>query len=120
MGSMLFTIMAALAQMEHDIKRERVTDSIIKRREAGKNLGGRPHRVTASQIRSAVRLVKGGAPAAQVARDLGMSRATFYRRSRAQAEYCGVRRQKRACFGWIARGNWLRFRVTRWLRIPEI
>jgi DNA invertase Pin-like site-specific DNA recombinase len=81
MGSMLFTIMAALAQMEHEIKRERVTDSIIKRREAGKDLGGRPRRVTDSQIRSAVRLVKGGEPAAQVARDLGMSRATFYRRS---------------------------------------
>ncbi|MGD9430740.1 recombinase family protein [Arthrobacter russicus] len=82
MGSMLFTIMAALAQMEHDIKRERVTDSISKRREAGKDLGGRPRRVTDSQIRSAVRLVEGGDPAAQVARDLGMSRATFYRRSR--------------------------------------
>jgi DNA invertase Pin-like site-specific DNA recombinase len=85
MGSMLFTIMAALAQMEHEIKRERVTDSIIKRREAGKDLGGRPRRVTDSQIRTAVRLVQGGEPAAQVARDLGMSRATFYRRSRAFA-----------------------------------
>ncbi|MCY1227885.1 DNA-invertase hin [compost metagenome] len=83
MGSMLFTIMAALAQMEHEIKRERVTDSILKRREAGKDLGGRPRRVTDSQIRTAVRLVQGGEPAAQVARDLGMSRATFYRRSRA-------------------------------------
>jgi DNA invertase Pin-like site-specific DNA recombinase len=82
MGSMLFTIMAALAQMEHEIKRERVTDSISKRREAGRALGGRPRRVTDSQIRSAVRLVKSGEPAAQVARDLGMSRATFYRRSR--------------------------------------
>jgi DNA invertase Pin-like site-specific DNA recombinase len=79
---MLFTIMAALAQMEHEIKRERVTDSISKRREAGKDLGGRPRRITESQIRSAVRLVEGGEPA-QVARDLGMSRATFYRRSRA-------------------------------------
>lgn len=85
-GSMLFTIMAALAQMEHEIKRERITDSISKRREAGKDLGGRPRRVTDSQIRSAVRLVKGGEPAAQVARDLGMSRATFYRRSRALAD----------------------------------
>ncbi|MDQ0864952.1 DNA invertase Pin-like site-specific DNA recombinase [Arthrobacter globiformis] len=28
-------------------------------------------------------VVEGGDPAAQVARDLGMSRATFYRRSRA-------------------------------------
>lgn len=83
MGSMLFTIMAALAQMEHEIKRERVTDSISKRREAGKDLGGRPRRITDSQIRSALRLVESGEPAAQVARDLGMSRATFYRRSRA-------------------------------------
>lgn len=83
MGSMLFTIMAALGQMEHEIKRERVTDSISKRRAAGKDLGGRPRRVTDSQIKSAVRLVDSGEPAAQVARDLGMSRATFYRRSRA-------------------------------------
>lgn len=82
MGSMLFTIMAALAQMEYEIKRERVTDSIEKRRTAGLGLGGRPRRVTDSQIRTAVRLVQDGEPAAQVARDLGMSRATFYRRSR--------------------------------------
>jgi DNA invertase Pin-like site-specific DNA recombinase len=86
MGSMLFTIMAALGQMEHDIKRERIIDSVSKRRDAGKDLGGRPQRVTDSQIRSAVRLVKSGDPAAQVARDLGMSRATFYRRSRALAD----------------------------------
>lgn len=83
MGAMLFTIMAALAQMEHEIKSERVTDSITKRRGAGHNLGGRPQRITDSQIRNALHLVKAGQPAAQVARDLGMSRATFYRRSRA-------------------------------------
>jgi DNA invertase Pin-like site-specific DNA recombinase len=86
MGSMLFTIMAALAQMEHDIKRERIIDSISKRRAAGKNLGGRPRRITDSQVRSAMRLVEAGEPAAQVARDLGMSRATFYRRSRSLTE----------------------------------
>ena len=39
MGLMLLTIMAALEQMEHEIKRERVVDSITKRREAGKDLG---------------------------------------------------------------------------------
>jgi len=81
-GSMLFTIMAALAQMEHEIKRERVTDSINKRREAGQDLGGRPRRITDSKVRSALRLIEGGDPAAQVARDLGMSRATLYRRSK--------------------------------------
>lgn len=62
-----------LVQMKHEIKRERVTGSISKRREAGKDLGSGPRRVTDSQIRSAVRLVKGGDPAAQVARDFGMS-----------------------------------------------
>ncbi|MGO1532289.1 MAG: recombinase family protein [Microbacterium sp.] len=83
MGSMLFTVMAALAQMEHQIKRERIVDSISKRRNAGKDLGGRRQRLTDSQIRNALHLVQSGQPAAQVARDLGMSRATFYRRSRA-------------------------------------
>ncbi|MGC5225461.1 recombinase family protein [Micromonospora sp. DT81.3] len=86
MGSMLFTIMAALAQMEHDIKRERIIDSISKRRDAGKDLGGRPRRITDSQIRNALHLVQSGQSAAQVARDLGMSRATFYRRSHDLAE----------------------------------
>jgi DNA invertase Pin-like site-specific DNA recombinase len=82
MGSMLFTIMATLAQMELEIKRERIVDSVSKRREAGKDLGGRRQSISDSQIRNALRLVKSGEPAAQVARDLGMSRATFYRRSR--------------------------------------
>ena len=67
MGSMLFAIMATLAQMEHEIKRERIIDSVSKRRDAGKALSGRPQRVTDSQIRSAIRLVDGGDPAAQVA-----------------------------------------------------
>ena len=80
---MLFTIMAALGQMEHEIKRERVVDSIAKRRAAGKDLGGRPRIITDSQIRNASRLTESGQTTAQVALDLGMSRATFYRRARA-------------------------------------
>ncbi|TFC87778.1 recombinase family protein [Cryobacterium sp. TMT4-31] len=82
MGSMLFTVLAALGQMEHEIKRERVLDSIDRRRKAGKNLGGRPRRITNRQIRNANRLIEAGEPTAQVARDFGMSRATFYRRAR--------------------------------------
>lgn len=83
MGSMVFTVMAALAQMELDIKRERINDSVTKRRNAGGDLGGRPQKVTDRQIQNALKLVDGGAPAAQVLRDLGMSRSTFYRRARA-------------------------------------
>lgn len=82
MGSMVFTVMAALAQMELEIKRERNTDSVAKRRAAGKDLGGRRPTFTDSQIRSALRLIQGGEPATQVARDMGMSRATLYRRIR--------------------------------------
>ena len=82
MGSMVFTVMAALAQMELEIKRERITDSVAKRRAAGQDLGGRRPTFTESQIRSAAHLVESGQPATQVARDLGMSRATLYRRIR--------------------------------------
>lgn len=83
MGAMVFTVMAALGQMELEIKRERITDSVSKRRAAGKNLGGRTERFSESQIRSAARLIESGEPAAQVARNLGMSRATLYRRMEA-------------------------------------
>lgn len=79
-GQMVFTVMAALGQMELDIKRERINDSVSKRRAAGKDLGGRKPQVTDSQVKNAVRLIESGEPAAHVARDLGMSRATLYRR----------------------------------------
>lgn len=80
MGAMVFTVMAALAQMELDIKRERITDSVTKRRAAGKDLGGRRQQFTPSQIQNAKRLLATGEPATQIAKDLGMSRATLYRR----------------------------------------
>jgi DNA invertase Pin-like site-specific DNA recombinase len=85
MGSMVFTVMSALAQMELDIKRERVTDSVAKRRSAGGDLGGRPQKVSDRQIRNALRLIDGGEAAAGVLRDLGLSRSTFYRRAREMA-----------------------------------
>lgn len=44
MGSMVFTVMAALSQMELEIKRERVNDSNSKRRAAGMDLVGSPGR----------------------------------------------------------------------------
>ncbi|WP_374231382.1 recombinase family protein [Frigoribacterium faeni] len=80
MGSMVFSVMAALAQMELEIKRERVRDSVSKRRQTGSDLGGRRLMFTDSQIRSAIRLLNAGHSPSQVARDFGMSRATLYRR----------------------------------------
>jgi DNA invertase Pin-like site-specific DNA recombinase len=86
MGGMVFTVMAALGQMELEIKRERINDSVSKRRAAGKDLGGRKAQFTDSQVRNAARLIESGEPATQVARDLGMSRATLYRRMDALAQ----------------------------------
>jgi DNA invertase Pin-like site-specific DNA recombinase len=80
MDSRVFTVMAALAQTELEIKPERITDSVAKRRAAGKDLGGRRETFTASQIRSAVHRIDAGEPTTAIARDLGMSRATLYRR----------------------------------------
>ena len=70
MGSMVFTVIAALAQMELEIKRERITDSVAKRRAASKDLGGRRQTFTDSLIHNALRLIEGGEP------------ATLYRRIR--------------------------------------
>lgn len=80
MGAMIFTVMAGLAQMELDIKRERINDSVTKRRAAGGDLGGRRQTITDERIRYAQTLIAKGEPAAKVARELGMSRATLYRR----------------------------------------
>ncbi|MEX5272185.1 helix-turn-helix domain-containing protein [Kocuria sp. CPCC 205290] len=75
-------VMAATDPMELEIERERVTGSVAERWAAGKDLGGRRPIFTDSQIRAAVRWIDAGEPATQVARDLGMSRATLYRRIR--------------------------------------
>lgn len=48
MNSMVFTVMAALAPMELEIKRERSTDTAAKRRAAGKDIGGRRQTFTDS------------------------------------------------------------------------
>jgi DNA invertase Pin-like site-specific DNA recombinase len=81
MGSMVFTVMSALAQMELDIRRERINDSVSKRRAAGGDFGGRPQKVSDWQIQNALRLIDVGEAAAGVLRDLGWSRSTFNRRA---------------------------------------
>jgi DNA invertase Pin-like site-specific DNA recombinase len=48
MGSMVFMVLAVLAEMELAIKPERITDSVSQRRAAGKDLDGR-QRLTSSE-----------------------------------------------------------------------
>jgi DNA invertase Pin-like site-specific DNA recombinase len=80
MGAMMFTVMTALAQMEHSIKTERIQDSVAKRKAKGGDLGGRRETIAEATIRNAMTLIDAGKPAAQVAREIGISRATLYRR----------------------------------------
>lgn len=79
-GGKVFNIMAALAPMELEIKRERITDSVSKRHAAGKDLGGR--RASSPAVRSGTQAgsSREANPPTHLARDLGMSRATLYRR----------------------------------------
>ncbi|WP_371870255.1 recombinase family protein [Kocuria dechangensis] len=65
MGSMVFTVMEALARIELEIKRERITDSVTKRRAAGKDLCGHRPTFTDFQIRSACGSSRAGEPAAR-------------------------------------------------------
>lgn len=83
MGAMTFTVMVALAQMELDIKKERVQDSVAKRKANGGDLGGRPATIADNVIANARILIDSGKPHAQVARELGISRASLYRRLQA-------------------------------------
>lgn len=80
MGSMVFTVMTALAEMELAIKKERITDSVAKRRAAGADLGGRRPTITESQVEAARDLIDAGNTPSRVAKDLGMSRASLHRR----------------------------------------
>ncbi len=80
MGSKVFTVMAAPPQIEFQIERKRITDSLSKRQAAGEDLGGRRQAFTDSQVANAARLIDAGEPATQLARVTGMSRATLYPR----------------------------------------
>ncbi|SJN21848.1 DNA-invertase [Luteococcus japonicus LSP_Lj1] len=84
MGELLFTVLVALAQMEREVKLERSRDSVAKRRAAGRDLGGRRQLFTDRQIERARRAIAAGDSPTDVAADLGMSRATLYRRLRTQ------------------------------------
>jgi DNA invertase Pin-like site-specific DNA recombinase len=77
---MVFTGMAAWTQMELEIKRERITDSVAKRRAPAEDLGWRRPTFTDSQLRNALRLIMGGATG--LAGGLGISEVTLCRGAR--------------------------------------
>lgn len=78
-GRFFFHVMAALAEMERDLARER-TKAGLQAAKARGRLGGRPAKLTAQQLRHAARLLKDPeTTGAEVAQTLGVARSTLYR-----------------------------------------
>lgn len=81
-GKLLFTVMSAIASMESQIKAERARNGVQLRRDRGEKVGGRPKTYSDEPIqRKAEQVQQGLISAAQAARELDISRSTFYKRA---------------------------------------
>lgn len=77
-GKMLFTVMAACAQLERDTLIERTNIGLAAARSRGR-VGGRPRKMTDQQISGAKAMFKAGTPAIDIAAAFGISVPTLYR-----------------------------------------
>ncbi len=77
-GRFFFHVMAALAQMERELIRERTNAGLAAARAGGRQ-GGRKPKMSDLKIAAAKQLLDAGRPALEVAEHLGVSRATLYR-----------------------------------------
>jgi len=77
-GRFFFHVMAALAEMERELIRERTSAGLASARSRGRQ-GGRRPKMSDSKIAAAKQLLGAGRPAREVADNLGVSRATLYR-----------------------------------------
>ena len=76
LGEAMFSIIGAMAQLERDLIRERVTAGMRRAREKGKALG-RPKKEI--DVAEATRLKADGFTVREMAQTLGVSEATLYR-----------------------------------------
>lgn len=78
-GRFFFHVMAAMAEMERDLVRERTLAGLAAAKARGR-LGGRPSKLTTQQVSHAKLLLADPAVSgAEVARTLGVARSTLYR-----------------------------------------
>ena len=77
-GKFFFTMMAAFAELERDIIHERTMAGLAAARAAGR-VGGRPTVVDADKLAAARARRERGESPTQIAKALGISRATVYR-----------------------------------------
>ena len=84
-GKFFFTMMAAFAELERDIIHERTMAGLVAARAQGRN-GGRPAVMDADKLAAArARRARGESPT-EIARALGVSRASVYRHLSAESE----------------------------------
>jgi len=79
MGQLISTIMAAVADMERDFIRERIQAGLEAARRQGR-VGGSKPQVTDAQVRSAALRIAHGENGVAVAKELGVTRQTIYKR----------------------------------------
>ena len=78
-GRFFFHVMASLAEMERDLIVERTRAGLDVARQLGRK-GGRKPKMTDSKIESAKKLLASGVQPGDVAKNLGVSVPTLYRR----------------------------------------
>jgi len=78
-GRFFFHVMASLAEMERELTVERTRAGLEIARQLGRP-GGRKRQMTDSKIESAKKLLASGVPPRDVAKNLGVSIPTLYRR----------------------------------------
>ena len=77
-GKLVFHILAAMAEMERDLNKERTTAALIVARREGR-VGGRKTVMTTKRLESARRLVASGMSVREIASVIGVSVPTLYR-----------------------------------------
>ncbi len=77
-GRFFFHVMASLAEMERELTIERTRAGLEAARRLGRK-GGRKRKMTVSKIASARKLLAGGVPPRDVAKNMGVSIPTLYR-----------------------------------------
>ena len=77
-GKLVFHILAALAESERSLTKERIEGGLASAKARGRG-PGRPPALNDEQVAEAQRMVRGGASLSSVARVLKVSRTTLYR-----------------------------------------
>jgi DNA invertase Pin-like site-specific DNA recombinase len=83
-GKLFFTMLAAFAEFERDLIRDRTRDGLAVARKAGRS-GGRKAKLADYQVEHARKRIEAGAAVTDVAAELSVDRATIYRALQRQA-----------------------------------